>query len=190
MIDPALLVRAYRQGIFPMAMEDGEIGWFSPDPRGVVPLEGFHAPARLRRTMRSGRFDIRVDTSFEATMRACAADREDGTWISEEILESYVALYRLGLAHSVEVWEGETLAGGLYGVHLGAAFFGESMFHRVRDASKVALVALVDRLRRQAFTLLDIQWVTPHLAQFGAVEIPLADYQRQLSRALSLTREF
>jgi len=189
-IDPAVLVRAYGQGIFPMAMEDGEIGWFSPDPRGVLPLDAFHAPSRLLRTAHSGRFDVRIDTAFEATMRACAEDREEGTWISEEILESYLALHRLGLAHSVEVWQGTVLAGGLYGVHLGGAFFGESMFHRVRDASKVALVALVERMRHQAFTLLDIQWVTPHLAQFGATEIPRRVYLQQLARALALPREF
>ena len=190
MIDPAVLVRAYGQGIFPMAMEDGEIGWFSPDPRGVLPLDTFHVPSRLVRTARSGRFDVRFDTAFEETMRACAADRGEGTWISDEILESYVALHRLGLAHSVEVWEGTVLVGGLYGVHLGGAFFGESMFHRARDASKVALVALVDRLRRQGFTLLDIQWVTSHLTQFGAVEIPRRAYLRQLAAAVALTREF
>jgi len=189
-IDPAVLVRAYGQGIFPMAMEDGEIGWFSPDPRGVLPLDAFHAPARLLRTSRSSRFDIRFDTAFEATMRACAEDREEGTWISDEILESYVALHRLGLAHSVEVWEGPVMAGGLYGVHLGGAFFGESMFHRTRDASKVALVALVERMRHQAFTLLDIQWVTPHLMQFGAIEIPRRAYLQQLARAITLQRQF
>jgi leucyl/phenylalanyl-tRNA--protein transferase len=185
-IDPALLVRAYREGIFPMALDDGEIGWFSPDPRGILPLETFHVSARLARTLRRAPFDFRSDTAFEDVMRACANARDDGTWISEEILESYVTLHRLGLAHSVEVWQGAALVGGLYGVHLGGAFFGESMFHRVTNASKAALVALVDRLRRRGFTLLDIQWVTPHLEQFGATAIPRDAYLRQLSRALSL----
>lgn len=186
MIDPALLVRAYREGIFPMALDDGEIGWFSPDPRGVLPLDTFHVPARLARTLRRAPFTVRSDTDFEGVMRACAADRDDGTWISEEILESYVTLHRLGLAHSVEVWQDEALVGGLYGVHLGGAFFGESMFHRVTNASKAALVALVDRLTRRGFRLLDIQWVTPHLEQFGAVAISREVYLRQLRRAVAL----
>jgi leucyl/phenylalanyl-tRNA--protein transferase len=184
-IDPALLVRAYREGIFPMALDDGEIGWFSPDPRGIIPLDTFHVPARLARVARSGRFEIRIDAAFEAVMRACAERRDDdGTWISDEIVESYVALFRLGLAHSVEVWRGGALVGGLYGVSIGGAFFGESMFHRETDASKVALVALVDRLRRRGFTLLDTQWVTPHLQQFGATEIPRSEYLKRLRVAL------
>ena len=186
MLDPALVVRAYREGIFPMAVETGDIGWFSPDPRGIIPLDAFHIPTRLARVVRGARFDIRIDTAFEAVMRACAdrQDDDDGTWISKDILECYVTLHRLGLAHSVETWQGDALVGGLYGVHLGGAFFGESMFHRVTDASKVALVALVDRLRRRSFRLLDIQWVTPHLAQFGAIEIPREDYLTLLQAAL------
>ena len=184
-IDPALLVRAYREGIFPMALEDGDIGWFSPDPRGILPLDAVHVPARLARVMRSGRFEVAVDRAFEAVMRACAERPEEGTWISEEIIESYLALHRLGMAHSVEAWSAGALVGGLYGVHLGGAFFGESMFHRVTDASKVALMALVDRLQRRGFLLLDIQWVTPHLQQFGAREIPRADYLIRLRRALA-----
>jgi leucyl/phenylalanyl-tRNA--protein transferase len=187
-IDPALLVHAYRQGIFPMALEDDEIGWFSPDPRGVLPLEQFHIPGRLARVIRSGRFEVVLDRDFEAVMRACAADREDGTWISEEIIESYVALHRRGLAHSIESWRNGQLAGGLYGVHLGGAFFGESMFHHETDASKVALAALVTRMRERGFSLLDIQWVTPHLAQFGAIEIPRTEYLERLSRALAEPR--
>jgi leucyl/phenylalanyl-tRNA---protein transferase len=186
-IDPALLVRAYREGIFPMALDDGEIGWFSPDPRGIIPLDDFHVPARLARTLRRALFDIRSDTGFEAVMRACADDRDDGTWISDEIVESYTALFRLGLAHSVEVWQQGRLVGGLYGVSLGGAFFGESMFHHVTDASKAALVALVDRLRRRGFTLLDIQWVTPHLEQFGATAIPRAAYLKKLKTAVAKT---
>jgi leucyl/phenylalanyl-tRNA--protein transferase len=183
-LDPALVIRAYRQGIFPMAMEDGSIDWFSPDPRGVLPLDTFHIPSRLARVLRQGRFEVSVDRGFEAVMRACAADRDEGTWISDDILECYTALHRLQLAHSVEVWREGQLVGGLYGVHLGGAFLGESMFHRETDASKVALAALVDRLQRRSFTLLDVQWVTPHLAQFGATEIPRTMYLEQLQRAI------
>jgi leucyl/phenylalanyl-tRNA--protein transferase len=188
-LTPALLVRAYAQGIFPMGMDDGTIGWFSPDPRGILPLETFHVSARLQRTWRarrlaSGPFEIRSDTAFEAVMRACGEDREDGSWISEDIIAAYCALHAHGLAHSVEVWQGERLVGGLYGVHLGAAFFGESMFHRETDASKVALVALVEHLCARGFLLLDIQWVTDHLARFGAVEIPAEEYLDRLGEAL------
>lgn len=188
-LTPALLVRAYAQGIFPMGMDDGTIGWFSPDPRGILPLETFHVSARLRRTWRarclqSGPFEMRFDTAFEAVMRACGEDREDGSWISEDIIASYCALHARGLAHSVEVWQGARLVGGLYGVHLGAAFFGESMFHRETDASKVALVALVEHLRARGFLLLDIQWVTSHLARFGAVEISAEEYLDRLEKAL------
>jgi leucyl/phenylalanyl-tRNA--protein transferase len=189
-IDPDLLVHAYSQGIFPMAMEDGEIGWFSPDPRGVIPIETMHVSSRLARVVRSGRFEVTVDRDFAGVMRACALDREDGTWISEEIIESYVALHQRGQAHSVETWREGRLVGGLYGVHLGGAFFGESMFHIETDASKVALVALVDRMRAGGFTLLDTQWTTPHLAQFGAVEIPRAEYLSRLTRALGRGASF
>jgi len=189
-IDSALLLSAYRKGLFPMGLENAEIGWFSPDPRGILPLETFHVPSRLARVIRRGVFSIRIDTSFPDVMQACAEDREEGTWINEEILESYIALHRLGFAHSVEVWCGDDLAGGLYGVHLGRAFFGESMFHRVTDASKVALAALVDRLRHRGFVLLDIQWVTPHLEQFGAIEVPRDDYLRRLAVAMDGKAQF
>jgi len=185
-LDPGLLVHAYRQGIFPMGMDDGTIGWFSPDPRGIIPLDGFHVPDRLRRVLRSGRFTTSFSGDFEGVMRACAADREEGTWITEEIVASYVALHRLGLAHSVEVRRGGALVGGLYGVHLAGAFFGESMFHTETDASKVALVTLVEHMRARGLTLLDIQWVTPHLARFGAIEIPREDYLIRLAEALCL----
>jgi leucyl/phenylalanyl-tRNA--protein transferase len=185
LLDPALVVRAYREGIFPMAVENGEIGWFSPDPRGILPLESFHLPARLARVVRSGRFEITIDGAFEAVIHACAHRPDDGTWISEDILQCYLALHRLGIAHSVEARQGGELVGGLYGVHLGAAFFGESMFHHVRDASKVALAALVDRMQRRGFQLLDTQWVTPHLEQFGATEIPRREYLVRLKQALA-----
>lgn len=183
-LDPALVVRAYREGLFPMGMEDGSIGWFSPDPRGILPLDEFHIPARLARVVRRNVFEIAIDRAFEDVMRACATRQDDATWISDEIVECYTALNRLGLAHSVEAWREGRLVGGLYGVHLGAAFFGESMFHRETDASKVALVALVDRLRRRNFQLLDTQWTNNHLDQFGGVEIPRAEYFARLKRAL------
>jgi len=189
-LEPGLLVHAYRQGVFPMGMDDGSIGWFSPDPRGILPLETFHAPARLLRVRRSRRFGITANRAFEAVMRACAADRDDGTWITDDIIAAYVALHHQGLAHSIEVWRGDRLVGGLYGVHLGGAFFGESMFHTETDASKVALVSLVERLRERGFSLLDIQWVTPHLERFGAVEIPRDEYLIRLSDALGRTALF
>lgn len=194
MIPSELLVSAYSSGWFPMAVDEGEIRWYSPDPRGIIPLDAFHVPARLARVIRSGRFRIEIDRDFPAVIRACAqADRKDedpGTWIDSEILASYIALYRKGFAHSVEAWDGERLAGGLYGVALGGAFFGESMFHRVTDASKASLVALVERLRARGFTLLDIQWVTPHLERFGAVEIPRREYLERLQQALALDAAF
>jgi leucyl/phenylalanyl-tRNA--protein transferase len=183
-LSPAVLVRAYKEGIFPMGMPDGELAWFSPDPRGVIPLETFHVPSRLKRVLRQGRFEIAIDRAFEAVMRACGTNRADGTWISDEIVEGYLALHRLGLAHSVEAWHAGQLAGGLYGVHIGGAFFGESMFHHETDASKVALVALVDLLTRRGFLLLDIQWVTEHLQQFGATNLSRPAYLKLLSRAV------
>jgi leucyl/phenylalanyl-tRNA---protein transferase len=194
MIPSELLVSAYASGWFPMAVESGELRWYSPDPRGIIPLEAFHVPTRLARVVRAGRFRIEIDRDFDAVIRACAeADRHDGdpgTWIDAEIIASYCALHRSGLAHSVEAWLDGRLAGGLYGVALGGAFFGESMFHRVTDASKVALVALVDRLRTRGYRLLDLQWVTPHLERFGAVEIPRRKYLRMLEEALAVKAEF
>ena len=177
-----------------MAVEPGEIRWYSPDPRGIIPLDGFHLPARLARVMRRGVFRIERDRAFADVIRACAeSDRRDddpGTWIDEEIIQSYSELHRLGFAHSLETWQGDRLVGGLYGVALGGAFFGESMFHRATDASKVALAALVDHLRKQGFRLLDIQWVTPHLEQFGAVEIPRSTYLERLAKALTIEAAF
>jgi leucyl/phenylalanyl-tRNA--protein transferase len=194
MIPTELLVSAYGSGWFPMAVDSGEIRWYSPDPRGIIPLDAFHVPSRLARVVRAGRFRIEVDRDFDAIIRACAeADRHDGesgTWIDEEIIQSYGALHRAGLAHSIEAWQDGELAGGLYGVALGGAFFGESMFHRVTDASKVALVALVERLRARGYQLLDLQWVTPHLEQFGAVEIPRRTYLKLLEEALTIDVEF
>ena len=162
-----------------MAMEDGEIAWFSPDPRAILPLDAFHIPHGLRRTLKKGRFEIRVNTAFAEVMRRCSLRKD--TWINAEILDSYVNLHRRGHAHSVEAWLNGTLVGGLYGVSVGGAFFGESMFHEVTDASKVALHALVMRLQERGFSLLDTQWITGHLASFGVVEIPRAEYQRRLA---------
>jgi leucyl/phenylalanyl-tRNA--protein transferase len=188
-----LLLAAYSSGWFPMAGEDGELSWYSPDPRGILPLQGFHASSRLLRVVRRGTYRVAVDTAFEAVIRACAeSDRgpDAGTWISEEIISSYCALHRLGHAHSVEAWADDRLVGGLYGVALGGVFFGESMFHRATDASKVALVALIERLRARGFGLLDTQWVTEHLRQFGAIEIPRPEYLRMLETNLQLDASF
>jgi leucyl/phenylalanyl-tRNA--protein transferase len=187
-ISAALLLEAYGSGIFPMASEGGEIAWFSPDPRGILPLDAFHVPHGLKRALRKGVFEIRIDQAFEAVMRACAERSE--TWISEEIIASYLNLHHLGYAHSVEAWRQGQLAGGLYGVALSGAFFGESMFYRETDASKVALAALVERLRERQYRLLDTQYVTPHLETFGAVEISRAQYLRLLRQALGLDCRF
>lgn len=184
MIPSSTLLAAYRQGFFPMAA-DGEIRWFSPRERGIIPLDGFHAPRRLRRVLRQGRFEVAVDRTFEGVVAACASRPDtNGTWIDREIAESYVVLHRAGFAHSVETWRRGELVGGLYGVTLGGAFFGESMFHRVTDASKVALAWLVDRLRARGYTLLDVQWVTPHLASLGAVAVRRERYRALLAAAM------
>jgi leucyl/phenylalanyl-tRNA--protein transferase len=190
-LDADLLLDAYRRGIFPMAINRrGTIGWFSPDPRAIIPLDHrFHIPHGLRRTLNKKRFEITFDRDFPAVIRACA-DRREGTWISPGIIQAYTALHRLGHAHSVETWREAKLVGGLYGVHIGAAFFGESMFHRATDASKVALVALVERLRQNGFALLDTQWQTPHLRQFGAIEIPRQEYLRILQQAVTFPCRF
>ncbi len=193
MIPARLLVGAYASGWFPMAT-DGEIRWYSPDPRGILPLDAIHIPRRLTRVVRQGTFRIEIDRAFGDVIRACASDDRDlsdpGSWIDDEIIESYTALHEQGIAHSVETWLGDRLVGGLYGVALRGAFFGESMFHREADASKVALVALVERLRARGYALLDTQWVTPHLEQFGAVEIPRKDYLRRLEQSLRLDCTF
>lgn len=185
MLDPLLILAGYAHGIFPMAVNDrGDIAWFSPDPRAIIPLDDrFHVPHGLQRALRKRRFEITVDQDFPAVIRACA-NSHGSTWISRQIIRSYCELHREGHAHSVEARLNGRLVGGLYGVHLGGAFFGESMFHHATDASKVALVALVERLRERGFTLLDTQWQTPHLARFGATEIPKSDYLRLLQAAL------
>lgn len=187
MISKELLVSAYASGWFPMAVDPGDIRWYSPDPRGIIPLDAFHVPRRLARVMRRGVYRVEIDRDFEGVIRACAEmerSDEDGTWIDDEIIESYCALHDDGLAHSVEAWLGDRLVGGLYGVALRGAFFGESMFHTATDASKVALVALVERLRDRGYALLDIQWVTEHLEQFGAIQVPRDRYLELLTAAL------
>lgn len=189
-----VLVSAYTRGWFPMAGDDGVIRWYSPDPRGVIPLDEFHVPSRLARVVRARRFQIEIDRAFPDVIHACAIAARDpgdpGSWISQEIVESYLALHDQGLAHSVEAWQDGRLVGGLYGVALGGAFFGESMFHRARDASKVALVALVERLRTRGYRLLDTQWVTDHLEQFGAIEVPRHQYLGLLETSLRLNCVF
>jgi leucyl/phenylalanyl-tRNA---protein transferase len=188
MIDSELLLQGYRLGVFPMAMEDDSIQWFSPDPRAILPLEDFHVPHALRRLVRKKVFGTTIDNAFSKVIEACAK-RED-TWINVEVVESYTRLHELGCAHSVEAWKEGMLAGGLYGVAVGGAFFGESMFHHVTDASKIALVALVEHLCAQKFALLDTQWLTPHLQQFGGIEISRNHYLRLLHRAVDLPRKF
>jgi len=167
-----------------MADGNGELGWYSPDPRGILPLDAFHIPHGLRRALKKGGFEVRFNTAFESVMDGCA-NREE-TWIDSCIKSSYMNLHHLGHAFSVETWMDGKLAGGLYGVALGGAFFGESMFHTVTDASKIALHALIKRLNERGFTLLDMQWVTPHLLTFGAREVPRSTYLRMLEGALPL----
>ena len=191
MIPVDALLNAYASGWFPMAVAPGDIRWYSPDPRGVIPLDTFHVPSRLARTLRKQAFEIRVNTRFRDVIESCAERQdEEGNWIDADIIESYCALHEKGFAHSVEVWQAARLVGGLYGVALGGAFFGESMFHRVTDASKAALVALVERLRARGFVLLDTQWVTDHLQQFGAIEITRRRYLRQVDQALAVDATF
>ena len=193
-LDPDLLLRAYRIGAFPMAdsVDAEDVFWVEPKRRGIIPLDGYHLPRSLAKTLRSERFTVTADRDFGGVMRACAEatpERPD-SWINATILDAYGALHARGNAHSVECWQDGALVGGLYGVKLGAAFFGESMFSRVRDASKIALAHLVARLRVGGFRLLDTQFLTSHLASFGAIELPRAAYKIQLDRALSVAGDF
>jgi len=187
-IDPEFLLQGYRLGVFPMAMPDDSIAWFSPDPRAIIPLQDFHVPHGLRRVVLKKTFEIKIDNCFGEVIRGCAKRKD--TWINGEIIASYEQLHALGFAHSVEAWKEGKLAGALYGVALGGAFFGESMFHRVTDASKIALAALVEHLRTRKFALLDTQWLTPHLEQFGAIEISRSHYLKLLRRAVDLPCKF
>jgi leucyl/phenylalanyl-tRNA--protein transferase len=193
-ITPELLLRAYACGIFPMSesADDPGLFWVEPEMRGVIPLDGFRISSRLARTVRSDQFSVTVDRAFKRVMSECAApkpDRED-TWINKRIRDLYGALHEMGHAHSVEVWENDDLVGGLYGVSLGRAFFGESMFHHARDASKVALVHLVARLIAGGYGLLDTQYVTDHLRSFGAIEVPRDSYRILLDAALDDVADF
>lgn len=193
-ITPDILLRAYAVGIFPMAesADDPGLFWVEPERRGIIPLDGFHVGRRLARTVKADKFEIRCDSDFAAVMDGCAAPAPGRrkTWINARIRELYTALHHMGCAHSVESWMGEELVGGLYGVTLGGAFFGESMFSRETDASKVALVHLVARLKAGGYTLLDTQFVTEHLSGFGAVEVSRREYQRLLERAIVLEANF
>ena len=188
------LLRAYAMGAFPMARHryDERLVWLDPEERGIIPLETFHLSRSLKRTIRRGEFTVRCDTAFEAVMRHCAeaTPKRPKTWINEDILRLFAELHGAGLAHSVESWVGDTLVGGVYGLSLGSAFFGESMFSRAADASKVALAHLVARLKKGGYTLLDTQFTTPHLSRLGAIEIPRHDYHRRLTHALATMAVF
>jgi leucyl/phenylalanyl-tRNA--protein transferase len=181
-LTPELLERAYSHGLFPMPGIFGGIEWYQPDPRGILPLDAFHASRSLQRTLRKGVFNVTYDQDFTGVMRGCA-DRKP-TWINEHFISIYGELHRQKKAHSVEVWQDEKLVGGTYGVQLGGAFFAESKFHRVTDASKVALAKLVERLNERNFALLEVQYLTPHLSQFGVIAIPHAVYMLRLKEAL------
>lgn len=193
-LSPRVLLAAYREGIFPMAedREDPDVFWIDPQQRGIIPLDRFHLPRRLARTMRASAFQVTVDRAFQRVVHLCAEQvtLRPQTWINQTIETSYVELFTQGHAHSVEVWNGEDLVGGLYGVSIGAAFFGESMFSRATDASKIALVHLVCRLRAGAYRLLDSQFITTHLAQFGAIEVPRSAYRKLLASAVAATSNF
>ncbi|NMA97208.1 MAG: leucyl/phenylalanyl-tRNA--protein transferase [Phyllobacteriaceae bacterium] len=187
-LTPEMIIRAYCAGIFPMSedAEDDDIFWVSPEERGIMPLDGFRASRSLRKAMRKTTWDIRVDTDWDGVIEGCATVGEDRdtTWINRTIREVYGELFRRGVAHTVEVWDGEDLVGGLYGLAIGAAFFGESMFHRRTDASKMAMAHLVDRLNAGGFQLLDTQFLTDHLASLGGIEISRAEYEDRLADAI------
>ncbi len=180
---PERLLAAYAIGIFPMADDEGRIYWFAPDPRAVIELDSFKMSRSLRAVWRKNLFRVTIDQAFDRVVDCCA-DRAEGTWISDDIKEAYRRLHELGFCHSVEAWQNEQLTGGLYGVTIGGAFFGESMFHTIDDASKVALVYLVEHMRERGYALLDVQFVTGHLRRFGAVEIPRSEYERRLRDAI------
>jgi leucyl/phenylalanyl-tRNA---protein transferase len=186
------LLRAYAEGVFPWFNQEDPILWWSPDPRAIIelqtsagsPLGGLHVPRRLVRTMRTGKFRVTINECFKSVMAACGDRREGGTWVTPDMLAAYCELHHIGHAHSVEAWVGDELAGGVYGVSLGGLFAAESMFYRVSDGSKVALIALVERLRERGFSLLDVQMTTPHTERLGAVNVPRSDYLRRLRAAV------
>lgn len=193
-LEPDLLLRAYATGVFPMSesADDPEIFWVRPDVRGIIPLDTFHVPASLAKTIRKGVFEIRINTAFVEVMKGCAEEKDSrpSTWINETIINAYSSLFRHGHCHSVEAWYHDELVGGLYGVSLGAAFFGESMFSRMTDASKVCLVYLVAHLKAKGFVLLDTQFTTEHLKRFGAVDVPRRKYEKMLAAALTIKAKF
>ncbi len=186
------LIYGYMNGIFPMSDVDGSLHWYSPDPRAIIPIESYKPPKSLRPTLNKQLFEIRVNTDFEGVMRGCAEARtdDDSTWISDEIIEAYTDLHHLRLAHSVESYQNNRLVGGLYGVAIGSAFFGESMFYRVSDASKVAFHSLIEILKEQGFKLLDTQFINDNVRRFGAIEIPKNNYLRLLKIAVSHQSHF
>ena len=193
-ITPELIIRAYRAGIFPMAedAEDEDLFWVSPEIRGIIPLDGFHLSTSLRKAIRKSGFVVKVDTDFEAIIDGCAEpdDGRESTWINNTIRSVYGELFRRGVVHTVEVWDGNELVGGLYGLAIGGAFFGESMFHRRTNASKMAMAHLVERLKAGGFVLLDTQFLTPHLASLGGVEIPREQYEERLAEALLVSGDW
>jgi leucyl/phenylalanyl-tRNA--protein transferase len=189
-LSPERLLAAYRRGIFPFYDESTPILWWSPDPRAIFELDGLHVSRRLARTVRSGRFRVTINQAFADVMRGCANRPAEGTWITAEMIDAYVELHRRGHAHSVEVWHGDTLAGGVYGLAVGGLFAGESMFTRVTDASKVALVHLFERLRARNYQLIDVQFVNDHTASLGAIEIPRCEYLARLRKALKVRTSF
>ena len=185
-LSPALLLRAYSEGVFPWFSEGDPVLWWSPDPRAIIELDGLHVSRRLARTIRSGKFRVTIDRQFEAVMRACGEARPDGTWVTDEMIAAYSRLNREGHAHSLEVWHGDALAGGIYGVAIGGLFAGESMFHTVTDASKVALAALVEHLKNRGYALFDVQMKTEHTERMGAVEIARDSYLARLHDAVAM----
>lgn len=186
------LIYGYINGIFPMADADNSLYWYAPDPRAIIPIDTYQPARSLRPLLNKPAFEVRIDTAFEAVMRACSLPRsaDDSTWISEEIIDAYTDLHRMGFAHSIETYRDSRLVGGLYGVSIGGAFFGESMFHHVSNASKVAFHHLILTLRQQRFTLLDTQFINDNVRRFGAIEIPKADYLKQLRVAIRQKRQF
>lgn len=189
-----MVLSAYLQGAFPMADpgQADQIYWYAPDPRGIMPIQDFHIPRRLRQTLNKNPFEVTFNRDFKGVIKACAAPRavDAETWISAGLIDVYIELHHLGFAHSVEAYEGHELVGGLYGIAIGGLFAGESMFHKRTDASKICLVYLMRRLQERRFTLCDIQFTTPHLEQFGATLIPREEYERRLQAALQLSRNF
>ena len=183
-LEPVVLINAYAQGIFPMADHNGQLHWYAPDPRAILEHDNLHISRSLRATLRKGIYTVRMDTAFEAVMRCCA-DRDE-TWINEEFIKTYTYLHHIGFAHSVEAWQDGQLVGGLYGITLGGAFMGESMFSTATDASKVCLISLVTHLKARGYILHDTQFLTPHLATLGVTEIPRKSYERRLRAALKL----